>query len=94
MYSEDQKHFRLKDVAKFITPNSNVDNLLTKHQIAQKHPIDMDKTCQHYHHNKNITCQQRARTRVSMTMTSLTSIRSTSNQQEKEEEQLSQQCPS
>ena len=38
-------------VAKYKTPNSNIDHLSTKHQIETKHQIDMDKTCQ-CHHNK------------------------------------------
>ena len=38
-------------MAKYKTPNSDIDHLSTKHQIETKHNIDMDKTCQH-HHNK------------------------------------------
>ena len=40
------KEFRLKDVVQYITPNSDVDFLSIKHQTAQKHQKDMDKTCQ------------------------------------------------
>ena len=83
---ETPKIHGLKDVAKYITPNSNIDNLLIKHQIAQKHQVDVDKTCQHHHNKHEHNMSTRARTRVSITTTLPLSIRSTSNQQEKEEE--------
>ena len=35
-------------MAKYKTPNSDVDHLSTKHQIETKHQIDMDKTYQHH----------------------------------------------
>ena len=44
----DTKNAPPKYVAKYKTPNSDVDHLSTKHQILleTKHQIDMDKTCQ------------------------------------------------
>ena len=89
-----QKHLGLKDVAKYITPNSDIDNLSIIHQIPQKHQIDMDKMCQCHCNKQEHNMSTRARTRVSITTMSPPNIRSTSNdEQEKEEEQLSQQCP-
>ena len=46
-----QQQGALKVCCASFSVNSYVDNLLIKHQIAQKHQIDMDKTCQ-CHHNK------------------------------------------
>ena len=73
------KTFGLKDVAKYITPNSGVDNLSIKHQIAQKHQIDMDKMCQCHLNKQEHNMSTRARTRTTITTTSHLNIRSTSN---------------
>ena len=86
-----QKHFRHKNVAKYITPNSDIDNLLIKQQIANNQ-IDMDKTCQHHRNKQEHNMSARARGRTTITTTLHPSIRSTSNHQQEEEEQLSQQC--
>ena len=80
-------------MAKYITPNSDVDHLLIKHQIAQKHQIDMDKTCQCYCNKQEHNMSTRAGTRVHIIAMLPPSITPTSNHQQKEEEQLPQPCP-
>ena len=81
-------------MAKYIIPNSDLDNLLIKHLIAHEHQIDTDKTCQCHHNKQAHNMSTTARTRVSITTMLPLSITSTLNHQQKEEEQLSQQCPS
>ena len=71
----------------YTTPNSDIDNLLIKHEIAQKRQIDMDKTCQHHLNKQEHNMSTRARTRTTITTMSHPSIRSTSNHQQEEEEQ-------
>ena len=78
----------------YISFKSEVDNLSIKHQIAQKHQIDMDKTCQHHHNKQEHKMSTRARPRTTITTMLHPSTRSTSNDQQEEEEQLSQQCHS
>ena len=41
-----------KYVAKYKTPNSDVDHLSTKYQIKTKYQIDMDKTYLCYHNKQ------------------------------------------
>ena len=62
------KNTPAKFVAKYITPNSDVDHLSAQHQKKTKHQIDMDKTCQCHHIKQDLKCQRnqnQSRTRVS-----------------------------
>ena len=55
------KRYHAKRCDHICTTNSDVDNLSIKHQIEQKHQIDMDKMCQYHcnkqEHNKSTTAR-------------------------------------
>ena len=93
-------------MSKYKTPNNDIDQSLIKHQKETKHQIDMDKTCQCHHNKQDLNMSTRARTRVSKyhintrtrvskytTLMSPPSVTPTSNQQQKEEDQLAQSHP-